>query len=70
MIDKTPPNRRPKETTKKNKGFEGTLKTLKMDLQNVQLIVKDNQRNRNIPLDLENNYNVCFFSFVVRALFS
>ena len=70
LIDKTPPKGRPKETTKKNKGFKGTLKELKMDVQNVQLVVKENQINRNIPLHMENNYKVCFFSFVVQALFS
>ena len=56
---------RPKGTPKKNKGFKGTPKKLKMDVQNVPLIVTDNQRNGDIQLGLENNSNVCFFNSVV-----
>ena len=41
-----------------------------MYVQNVTLIVSDNQRNRNIPLGLENSSNVCVFNSVVQALFS
>ena len=33
------------------------------------LIVTDNERNRNIPLPLENN-SVCFFNSFLQALFS
>ena len=53
---------RPKGTPKKNTGFKGTPKKLKMDVQNVPLIVTDNQRNGDIQLGLENNSNMCFFN--------
>ena len=70
-IDKTPSKGegRPKRTPKKTK-FLKELKELKMDVQNVPLIVTDNQRNRNVPLGLKNNSNVCLFNSVVQVLFS
>ena len=49
------------------KGFNGTPRKLKMDAQNVPPIVKDDQRNRSIPLGMENNSNVCFFNAVVQS---
>ena len=61
---------RPKGKPKKNKGFKGTPKNLKMDIQNLPLIVTDNQINRNIRLGSENYSSVCFFNSVVQALFS
>ena len=60
---------RPKGTPKKNKGFKGTPKKLKMDVQIVPLIRTDNQRNINIPLGSENNSNVCF-SVLLLKLYS
>ena len=49
------------------KGFNGTPRKLKMDAKNVPPIVKDDQRNRSIPLGMENNSNVCFFNAVVQS---
>ena len=70
-IDKTSSKgkERSKRTPKKNKDFKGTPIKLKTDVQNVLPVVTDNQRNRSIPLGLENNSKVCFFNYVVQALF-
>ena len=40
-----------------------------MDVQNVPPVFNDNQRNRSIPLGLENNFNV-FFSILLFKLYS
>ena len=56
-------------TPEKNKGFKGTPKKLIMDVHIVPRILMDNQRNRNIPLGLENKSSVCF-SILLFKLYS
>ena len=58
---------RPKGSSKRNKGFKGTPKksNLVIETTSRECVVE-----RNAPLGLINNSNVCFFNSVIQVMYS